>query len=257
MCIELYVDKVLIFSQCEDSTGNNTDASLEHVYNFTNKSTLTYDTLPSTHNASFVNISDNSYNTSNHTVYFSNLTDKFLNYTKEISNQTYITLNISNVTNMTLSNITNFHINSTMNNSNMTNDISVYRENETSILEEFTMPNTTTNRSGHLRSNSSLTKDTNDDVKRARNEIFLQIALPLFLLIIIWSIIIYLRKHKRKVHCGKTFENPYFLKDREISKTENVEHKDPDMKGQIVEHKDPDEDMETVEHKASEVHSEN
>ena len=205
MCIELFVDKVLVFSQC--------------VTNVTN----------STHNISHINVSmtnATNYNISN----FSNTT------------------HISNVSNTTF-----LYSNSSTNYTNYTSVTVVKASNKTANLtfQNVSSANTTIAFVGPIYANganttlANITANTSDPIlmptshaNEQASEVVLKIVIPLLLLGLIWGIVIFLRrKQRRKVHCMKIVDNPYFGKDVETppdEALEHVEHKHQDPKKNVV-----------------------
>lgn len=202
MCIELYINKVLVFSQCEQSKFDS---------NFSNISNNTQVYIPNHTrlNSTIVNLTnftallsvENNYTYRNQSLGYKNLT----NHTQEIY------LNNSQLLNGTY--------NASMQVVNMTPPYTVYMPNITSVS------NITVNQSHPMNV---------QEAERAYEtiaEVLLKIVLPLVFLGIIWICIACKRK-KTKVQCVKMIENPYFGADVE---TPN-KHKDP---GANIEHKDP------------------
>lgn len=213
MCIELYINKILVFSQCEESVNTSLTSS------------------NSTHNNSiFEKI--NSTQSLNYTY--------FPNYTRV--NSTHDFLNYTNFTNTTnTSELPLF--NGTYNTSNSLGNMSVIQIEK--VPSTTPVPNITVNKTLPMASDAPAA-DFDETPYETTAEAVLKIVVPLAILAIIWiCIIICRKKNKTKVQCVKMIENPYFGADLEtpkedkiLNKTE-IEHKDPDMKPNI-EHKDPD-----------------
>ena len=211
MCIELYINKILVFSQCEESKnisyGNTTyNNSLLENTNFTLPLNYTY----------------------------------FPNYTRV--NSTHNFLNYTNFTNTT--NTSEFPLfNGTYNTSHSLNNMTVIQVGR--VPSTAPIPNITVNETPPMTSDAPAA-DFDETPYQTTAEVILKIVVPLAILAIIWLCIVICRKKKRtKVQCVKMIANPYFGADVETPKEQNnpdendIEHKDPDVKPSI-EHKDPD-----------------
>ena len=221
MCIELYINKILVFSQCDE---------INNVSPYRN---LTYDNLTSSNSTYSGSLVENKNFTPpmNYT-YFPNYTQvhsthDFLNYT-----------NFTNITNTPDS----YLLNGTYNTSHSLNNMTVIKNGR--VPSTTPVPNITVNETLPIASDAPA--DFDERPYETTAEVVLKIIIPLVILAIIWiSIIICRNKKKTKVQCVKMIENPYFgadvetpKEDKILNKTE-IEHKDPDVKPNI-EHKDPD-----------------
>ncbi len=239
MCIELYINKILVFSQCEESKnisyGNLTyDNSTLKNSNFTLPLNYTYfpnyTRVNSTHNNStFEEI--NTTQSLNYTY--------FPNYTRV--NSTHNFLNYTNFTNTTNTSEVPLFI-GTYNTSNSLGNMTVIQIGR--VPSTTPIPNITVNETLPMASDAPAA-DFDETPYETTAEVVLKIVVPLAILAIIWiCIIICRKKNKKKVHCVKMIENPYFGADVETPKQQNpdkveIEHKDPDVKP-TIEHKDPD-----------------
>lgn len=208
MCIELYINKILVFSKCE-------------IPNTSNLSNITYTNA----SKSSQNVTFNLNQTANATVHTVNSTQhRTFNYTL-IENVTRSQLSLINLTD----NITYNNITSPFNMTRVT--ISPFDPNATPI-------NITVNTTGHLAYNASDLKMTEETTSK----VVLQILIPLLVLFSLWGIII-LKRRKNKVKSIKMIKNPYYGADVETPESKH-DHEDPVDKDPVdkdpVEHKDPD-----------------
>ena len=213
MCIELYINKILVFSQCEEEVVNSSVPNHTQVYvpNYTILNDTIVNLTNFTQNKTRITNLTNThlFNETNHSF------ENFSSFTKNID--TNISTNLFNGT----------YINSTYF-SNMT----IQKSSVPSMA-----PNITVNHSLPMASDAPAADQL--DVRQETGEIVLKIVIPLLVLGFMWILYVYSRRKKNKVQCVKMIENPYFGADVETEK----EHKDPDVEAN-VEHKDPGGDEE-------------
>ena len=238
MCIELYIDKILVFSKCEESKNKSYD---NLTYDNSTSSNSTYQISS---NVTYVNSTFENINFTlplNYT-YFPNYTQ--INFTD------FLSTNFTNKTNMT----DIFLLNGTYNTSHSLNNMTVIQNGR--VPSTTPVPNITVNETLPIASDAPAA-DFDERPYETTAQVVLKIVVPLAILASIWiSIIICRNKKKTKVQCVKMIENPYFGADVETPKEQNspdeseIEHKDPDVKPSI-EHKDPDVKSQHEDHEES------
>ena len=161
MCIELYINKILVFSQCEESKnisyGNTTyNNSLLENTNFTLPLNYTY----------------------------------FPNYTRV--NSTHDFLNYTNFTNITNTS-DSFLLNGTYNTSHSLNNMTVIQVSR--VPSTTPIPNITVNETLPMTSDAPAA-DFDETPYETTAEVILKIVVPLAILAIIWLCIVICRKKR-------------------------------------------------------------
>lgn len=204
MCIEIFVDKVLVFSKCESSIINTTNVS----FSYENSDNRTISTPKQSPNLHQKNISNPLWNTS-------------------VFNSTHIPYNNQSYT---MYNISPYLYNMTV----VEPVEEIIKENSPNYTPT---PNITVNRSEPIAFNAPAP----DQVEENTSVVFLlNIILPLFFAVAcLLAILVYKKNQKTKVQCVDIKKNSTLTPDVETPK--NVEHKNPDVRiSNDVEHKNED-----------------